>query len=125
MLPSTRPGTPGQRVLGLFAKHPRPGQVKTRLAAATSAEWAAQVAEAFLPDLLDRLSPLPVQRLLVFDPPDAELAFRVIAGDRFLLTPQSDGDLGHRLSVFLFTQVQGGASAVVVLGTDSPTLPLT
>src|SRR5438034_16264 len=33
--------------LGLFAKWPRPGEVKTRLAAATSPEWAARVPPIF------------------------------------------------------------------------------
>ena len=45
---------PPDAVLGLFAKAPRPGQVKTRLAADSSPEWAARVAEAFLLDLVQR-----------------------------------------------------------------------
>src|SRR5436190_18986949 len=42
----------GRKVLGVFAKYPEPGRVKTRLAAATSPAWAAQVAEALLLDCL-------------------------------------------------------------------------
>ena len=52
------------RVLGLFAKEPRPGCVKTRLAAATSAEWATQVADAFLRDLLVRSTGIEAERVL-------------------------------------------------------------
>ena len=43
---------PPSRTLGVFAKEPTPGRVKTRLAAATSPEWAAQVAEACLLDVV-------------------------------------------------------------------------
>ena len=44
------------RVLGLFAKQPVAGQVKTRLASATSPAWAARVASAFLYDAVERLA---------------------------------------------------------------------
>src|SRR5436305_1263901 len=57
-----------QRVLGVFAKRPVPGQVKTRLAAVTSAEWATRVAAALLADSLDRLAGIDARRLLVFAP---------------------------------------------------------
>jgi rSAM/selenodomain-associated transferase 1 len=111
-------------VLGLFAKWPAPGAVKTRLAAATSAAWAARVAAAFLGDSLDRLSTLAVRRVLAFAPAAAEADFAALAGGRFELVPQSAGDLGQRLSAFVGRQLRDGAGAVVVVGADSPTLPL-
>jgi hypothetical protein len=98
--------------------------VKTRLAADTTAEWAAAVAAAFLGDISDRLSLLSVSRVLVFAPAEAREQFAGLLGDRFALCPQSGGELGQRLSVFLRRQLAVGADAVVVLGTDSPTLPL-
>src|SRR5439155_33270 len=55
-----------QRVLGVFAKQPLPGQVKTRLAAAASPEWAARVAAAFLADCLDRFAGLDARRIVAF-----------------------------------------------------------
>jgi rSAM/selenodomain-associated transferase 1 len=112
------------RVLGLFAKEPRPGRVKTRLAAESSADWAAQVAAAFLHDLVDRLAGVEARRMLVFSPPDAGAYFAELARDRFALAAQADGDLGRRLAVFFEDQLRTGADAVVVLGTDSPTVPL-
>ena len=110
-------------VLGLFAKWPAPGAVKTRLAGHTSPEWAARVARAFLGDTLERLAALPVRRVLAFAPPEAGTAFAVLAGDGFETMPQSSGDLGQRLASFLDQQLQGGTEAVVVVGADSPTLP--
>ncbi len=111
------------RTLGLFAKRPLPGSVKTRLAAETSAEWAAQVAEAFLLDTLDRLAVVEAHRVLAFTPPDAEPYFEGVAGGRFLLTAQAEGDLGRRLETFFRTQFDAGSGPVVLIGADSPTLP--
>ena len=110
--------------LGLFAKRPQPGRVKTRLAAATSPEWAAAVAEAFLRDTLDRLTAVAARRVLAFAPPDARAYFADLAGGRFDLTPQRDGDLGQRMAAFFQEQFAGGAGAVVLVGADSPTLPV-
>jgi rSAM/selenodomain-associated transferase 1 len=112
------------RVLGLFAKWPEAGRVKTRLAQATSEHWAAAVALAFLRDLAERLSAAAERRVLAFAPADAELRFVDLVRDRFKLVPQADGDLGRRLSCFLGEQLAAGADAVVILGGDSPTVPL-
>jgi rSAM/selenodomain-associated transferase 1 len=115
----------GHRVLGLFAKEPRPGHVKTRLAAETSPGWAAEVAEAFLRDAVLRLGGVDARRVLAFAPAGAEPYFTNVVGDRFALTPQAEGDLGRRLAMFFREQFAGGAGALVVVGSDSPTVPLT
>ncbi len=112
------------RVLGIFAKQPRPGQVKTRLSAAVSPEWAAQVAEAFLRDAVHRLGLLADRRVLAFTPHDARPYFTEIVGGRFVLIAQSEGDLGSRMAALFSSQFHAGADAVVLLGTDSPTMPI-
>lgn len=115
--------TPNQSrwVLGMFAKYPQPGLVKSRLAAETSPAWAAGVARAFLLDLLDRFGTFPVLRVLVFAPESAD--FVTLNRGRFELAPQTDGDLGTRLGAFMHQQFQDSAERVVLIGTDSPTLP--
>jgi hypothetical protein len=115
---------PARRVLGLFAKWPVPGSVKTRLAAGRSAEWAAQVATAFLCDTVDRLATVQASRILAFAPPDAEPAFESILCGRFDLVPQGEGDLGQRMTRFFADRLAAGAERVVLVGMDSPTLPL-
>lgn len=112
------------RVLGMFAKEPRPGTAKTRLAAAASPAWAAAVAAAFLLDTLERLAAFPARRLLAFAPAEAAAWFAAQAGGRFDLTPQGTGDLGERLAGFFRRRLEEGARAVVVVGSDSPTLPV-
>jgi len=115
----------GRRVLGVFAKQPLPGEVKTRLAATTSAEWAAQVAAAFIADSLNRLAAIDARRIVVFAPAGAEAYFTSVRLFGFDTLHQGDGDLGRRLQRFLSGQLGAGASAVVIVGADSPTLPPT
>jgi uncharacterized protein len=113
------------RVVGLFAKWPSPGTVKTRLAAATTPAWAARVADACLRDTLLRLGRLPVRRVIAFTPLEAEADFARLAGPDVALVPQGNGDLGQRMSRFIEQQLREGADAVVLVGADSPTLPTT
>jgi rSAM/selenodomain-associated transferase 1 len=113
-----------RRTLGLFAKRPAPGQVKTRLAAATSAEWAARVAEAFLLDLLEALASFDARKVLAFAPPSERGYFVPVTQGRFELTPQHDGDLGQRMAHFFAEQFAQHAERVVLVGTDAPTLPV-
>jgi rSAM/selenodomain-associated transferase 1 len=112
------------RILGLFAKQPLPGQVKTRLAAATSAGWAARVADALLRDALERLLRVDARRFVVFAPAEAGPFFAALAGEHFGLMPQCPGNLGQRMAGFITAQLQAEAEAVVLVGTDSPTLPV-
>jgi rSAM/selenodomain-associated transferase 1 len=114
----------GRRTLGVFAKEPRPGQVKSRLAADTSPAWAARVAEAFLLDLAERLARVDARRVLVYSPAEAEGYFAQLARGRFALTAQAEGDLGRRIAAFMEAELRTGADPVVVIGADSPTLPL-
>src|SRR5262249_38779430 len=111
------------RVLGLYAKRPDAGRVKTRLAAETSPGWAAAVADAFLRDTADRLAASADRRFLVHDPPAATPLFAELAGGRYDLEPQGPGDLGRRLAAFTARRFEAGAAAVVLVGADSPTVP--
>jgi uncharacterized protein len=111
-------------VLGLFAKWPLPGTVKTRLAAATSATWAASIAQAFLRDALRRLATVQARRVLVYSPADTVKHFEAFPCKDFVLRPQIEGDLGRRLAAFFSDAFAEGATRVVVVGTDSPTLPV-
>jgi rSAM/selenodomain-associated transferase 1 len=110
-----------ERVLGVFAKWPSAGRVKTRLAAATTPEWAVEVAAAFLADTLDRVAPLNMQRVVVFTPDDSQQAFAELAGERFTLTTQGPGNLGERLARFFATH---DGCPTIAIGSDSPTLPV-
>jgi rSAM/selenodomain-associated transferase 1 len=112
---------PLRRILGVLAKRPIPGLVKTRLAAETSSEWAARVAEAFLQDTLSRLATVHAEKVLAYAPADAADYFNRFAG--YHLRPQGPGDLGQRMAAFFADVHQGSPAHVVLVGSDSPTLP--
>jgi uncharacterized protein len=113
-----------QHVVAVFAKEPRPGEVKTRLAQETSPQLASEVAQACLEDTLLRLVAVPARRLLVYAPRSAQHFFASLAADRFELRPQGDGDLGQRMEAFFRQCLADENSRVVVVGADSPTMPV-
>ena len=108
-------------VLGIFAKLPAPGAVKTRLGG--SPQRGAEVARAFLLDVLERTESIDAERVVVFSPADAREEMARLVGPGIALVPQSSGDLGERLGRFIGDRLDAGAGRVVVIGTDSPTLP--
>lgn len=111
-------------VLGVFAKEPRPGHVKTRLAAAMGAEQAARLYEACLCDFLDRIEPLNMTKVIAYSPESAADYFERLAQAQFRLVAQCQGDLGERMRAFFHQQFQKDASRVVLVGSDSPDLPI-
>jgi rSAM/selenodomain-associated transferase 1 len=128
-----------------------PGQVKTRLcqgAAALGLAEAARVHTAFVADVCrsGAESGIPRRRLYVAGAPpasplslaadgpaDGELASSlqsanqrladIAAAHGFALRPQVGADLGARMDAAIARELGDGASAVVLIGTDSPTLP--
>jgi rSAM/selenodomain-associated transferase 1 len=114
-------------VLGIFGKQPVPGRVKTRLAAGLGDEAAATVHEAMLFDTLGTWSSGAIltpggRRVLVYAPADAGPWFDACVPEAFALQPQAEGNLGTRMREFFAGEFEDGASRVVVIGSDSPTL---
>jgi rSAM/selenodomain-associated transferase 1 len=110
-------------LLALFAKHWEPGHVKTRLAARWGHERASEIYLAFLRSLLERLAEIGDRRWLVYSPAKSQAAFRQLAGDSWRVVEQSMGDLGQRMAALFSQAFAGGAERVVLIGSDSPTLP--
>lgn len=107
---------------GMFVKYPEPGRVKTRLAAAIGDSAAAVLYSGFLSDLIQRFGTTGTRRVLAYSPADPvsrEFFERQSAG-RFELWPQPDADLGTRMRLFFEAF---GPEPVVLIGSDSPTLP--
>jgi uncharacterized protein len=112
------------KLLGVFAKRPTAGNVKTRLAAATSPEWAERVAQAFLEDSLDRFSQSDASRTIVYAPAESAGYFAELSQGRFDLLLQHEGDLGQRLHHFFTQARRQGYSRIIAVGSDSPMLPI-
>lgn len=121
----------GGKTLGVFAKRPRPGCVKTRLAESIGAPAAAELYGAFLADVLDRFRDAGDRRILGFanegdDEDDREndaAYFELLCRGDYELWAQPEEDLGGRMAAFFGSAFDGGASRVVLIGSDSPTLP--
>ncbi len=112
--------------LGVFAKYWEPGKVKTRLAQSIGATKAARVYEGLVAATLARLATFDCRRVLAYSPADERTlaAFTAAKEGGWSLCPQTDGHLGQRMTHFFEEQFQGGAERVVLLGTDSPNVPL-
>jgi uncharacterized protein len=106
----------------VFMRAPRPGSVKTRLAA----EIGADAACAAYRQLVDRL--LPQLRSLEFSvefrhtPDDAAREVASWAEPNWQLVPQGDGDLGARLERAVLQSLSAGFSRALIVGTDCPYL---
>ena len=112
----------------VFVKNPIPGAVKTRLQVRYAPEQVAALYTAFVRDVLARTESIDVdRRVIAFDPPDAEFEVRALFGGgvkaQWQYVPQVQDDLGARMREALVQQLDAGASAVVLIGTDIPSLP--
>ena len=113
-----------RRVLVVFAKWPQPGRAKTRLSQAIGTLHAMTLARAFLADTLALAELSGADELLVaYAPRRARTEFRRIAPEARLVA-QPNGVFGSRLRAALRAGHARGAR-VVLIGTDSPTLPAT
>jgi len=102
-------------------KHPRPGAVKTRLAAAIGPEAAADLYRALVERVLEATTPRAgdYERLVFFDPPGALEEMRAwLPGVRLLA--QGGGDLGERMADAFARAFARGARRVAIVGTDVP-----
>ena len=107
-------------VVGIFAKRPRPGAVKTRLEPALGPEGAAGLAAALLEDAARRLAGDGAWELeLAFAPADERPWFAERHPD-LALRAQRGPDLGARLEAWFADVLGAGAPAAVVVGSDGP-----
>ncbi|MFP4305660.1 MAG: TIGR04282 family arsenosugar biosynthesis glycosyltransferase [Desulfococcaceae bacterium] len=113
----------GNSEILVFAKSPRRGRVKTRLARTMGEEAALLLYRAFVADLLDALSDAAGRVAIFHHPADAEAAMREWLGDRWTYRPQRGADLGDRMANALADSFAGGADRAMVVGGDLPDLP--
>jgi rSAM/selenodomain-associated transferase 1 len=112
------------RKLGIFCRVPEAGRVKTRLSPPLSPEKACALYEAFLGDLFDRLEKTKKAGTTVFYAGAQPGKLTDLIPDRYGILPQEGDSLGDRLQHAFETLTGGGEQATVVIGSDSPDLPL-
>jgi len=121
LYPARGATAPAGRLALAFAKAPRPGEVKTRLAVGIGAKAAADLYATMASDAMERLRSPAYDLFVCYDPPSAAAEVQAWLGDDITLTPQAEGDLGHRMSCALRDGLEY-ASQVCVVGTDVPDL---
>ena len=108
----------------VFAKNPVPNQVKTRLVPSISPEQAAALYTAFLTDWCKTLVTLSGMDLIIaYTPPDAQSDLQALIGDGAIYIPQIGTGLGERLTSATQWAAEHGYTKVLLVGSDSPTLP--
>ena len=113
-------------VLTVFAREPIPGRCKRRLIPVLGADAAAALADAFIRDALAKASRVAGRNLLIAgaSPGNATRSpyFRALARRyRVRVIDQGWGDLGARMARVIRPYASRG---VLLVGTDTPTLPL-
>jgi uncharacterized protein len=118
--------TAATEILAVFARAPELGRVKTRLCPPFTADEAVRFHRALVEDTLENLgkSNRPhLARLLLLSRPLLQ-ATDLDVPRGWTIGIQSPGDLGAKLSSFFYGAFRLEARKVVVVGSDSPTLPL-
>lgn len=109
----------------LMLKAPRPGTVKTRLAADVGVEKATATYRKLVEHQLRQI-PQEWSCTIHYAPADAEKEMRGwlegVAAVRTQFAPQCEGDLGARMLQAVRHDLAAGAEAVVLLGGDCPEL---
>lgn len=107
--------------LVVFTRTPHPGTVKTRLLPTLSPETAAALHIAMVTDLLERLRQLrPAVDLELHTTEPTDL----FDAPEVRIRTQSGGDLGRRLYASMTEALDEGRRSVLIMGSDSPTVPL-
>lgn len=110
-------------LIQLFLKAPRPGLVKTRLAASIGDDNALAVYHKLVVGQLSRLPdgwPVAIH----FTPEDAKAEFSGWLGNQHTFHPQSNGNLGQRLSYAVAHAFREGNERVLCIGADCPELDM-
>jgi len=118
-----RPPSPvtEERVLLVFAKAPRPGRVKTRLAADIGDARATRIYRRMGATVVDAVRDGDWRTRVCYAPADGEAELRRWLGEEGLeFRAQDPGDLGHRMERAIRDAFQEGAERVCVVGTDAP-----
>jgi rSAM/selenodomain-associated transferase 1 len=113
--------------IAIMAKASLPGQAKTRLVPPLSFEEAAAFNTAFLQDIADNLMlagrQISISPYVAFGPPGSQPFFRQILSENIELIDVWLPDFGRNLLFTMEEIFRRGHTSVVVLNSDSPTLP--
>ncbi len=111
-----------QPAIIVMTKVPGSAGVKTRLRPLLSEVQCTELARCFLTDTVTNLAPVFEHRIIAFTPENGRSAIETLVGGHIYI-PQRVGTLGERLDAAIAEAFEMGFGPVIVIGTDSPTLP--
>lgn len=112
------------KALVIMAKRPAAGNTKTRLSPPLSPASAARLYECFLLDTIELVRRVPGVQPAIAYLPSTEGAYFQHLAPGFELIDQQGTDLGARLDHVTTSYLARDFRQVVVMDSDSPTLPL-
>ena len=112
-----------QPVIIIMTKVPGFADVKTRLRPVLSESQRVELARCFLTDTITNLASVFDRRIIAFTPDEGRVAIEALVAAGDICIPQRGGDLGQRLDAAIAEAFEMGFGPVIVIGTDSPTLP--
>lgn len=107
----------------VMVKAPRAGTVKTRLAPLLNDELAASLAACFAQDTISKAQRVAAHVIVAYAPADGRHDLETLLPDGLLWVAQCGQDLGARLATVTAEAAAANFAPLVVIGTDSPTLP--
>jgi rSAM/selenodomain-associated transferase 1 len=107
----------------VMVKAPRPGNVKTRLLSALTAEHAASLASCFAQDAVANGLRASADVIVAYTPSCGRAILEPLLPRGLLWIEQRGADLGERLESIFRDAARIGFDPLIITGADSPTLP--
>lgn len=109
----------------IFTKAPIIGKVKTRFQPAITKEVSFKIHTAFVKDMIAKIGAIQgVRKYLFYDFKEGNRVINnLIKGIGFKVFLQKGKDLGEKMQNALYRIMKSDMDKVVIIGTDSPTLP--
>jgi len=124
-MPPIAPFYPAQKpVIIVMVKAPRPGEVKTRLTPPLSPAQAADLARAFVQDVVKNAREACLDILIAYAPANGFPTLAPLLPFPLHWAEQQGTDLGERIEGAMASAEALGFGPMVVIGADSPTLPV-
>jgi len=111
-------------VVAIMARAPS-SEGKSRLIRDLGTADGASLRLALLRDTLESVSALAAGKAVLYTPPDREAEIRALTPYPAVFLPQRGATLGERMREGAYDLLTSGFDAVVLIGSDLPTLPPT
>lgn len=110
-------------VIVIMAKVPQFGDVKTRLQSVLTQSQRVELAIAFLQDTVKKSLIITDNIIVAFAPAEEKKQLQGLLPSDLILVEQRGNNLGERMQSAIEFAENKGFNQIIVIGTDSPTLP--